>query len=185
MTSVFILSADMDRFEWFHPNDAESRDILVCRKGLLESIPDRPIPIQIGGNEGEVSDFPQLDFSTPCMSKYAWDRLRGLIETDVQLIPVSRADGAVYYAINVLRVVDCFMRDKSRFSIRPLFESTDYGYISAIYEYGLDMSKLGDAAIFKIPEMVGREVYVTDVFKNTVESNGLTGFCFRRIYRTT
>jgi hypothetical protein len=116
------------------------------------------------------------------MSKRAWDCLRPIIEADVQVIPVSRPDGVLFYALNVLRVIDCLNRDRSEFSVRPMFEPTDYGYICAIYKYNFDMSKVGDAAIFKIPEMVGREFYVTDVFKDAVESHKLTGFCFRRIY---
>jgi hypothetical protein len=179
MTNIYALSSDMNRFEWFQPIDADGRDILVCRNGKPESVPNGPIPVSIGGHEGEESDCPGLYHSAPCLSERAWCCLRPLIDADVQAIPVYRTDGVVFHAINVLKVIDCLNREKSRYSVLP-----DVGWISWIYEYDFDIIKINDSPIFKIPETVGLEVYVSDVFKNAVETHLLTGFRFRRIYRT-
>jgi hypothetical protein len=181
MNNVYIVSGFSEECATFRAANAAGGEMLTFSNGMPIAVPESPIPLVLS-SPGIGCDCPGLHAGGPCISQRAWDCLRALIEPDVQAIPVVTPDGVLFYALNVVNVIDCLNREKSELSIRPMFKPTDYLFISAIYKYHFDVSKIGASAIFKTPELVGREVYVTQLFKEAVEDYKLTGFLFRRIF---
>ena len=116
-------------------------------------------------------DFPSLLTHIPVFTSKAADVLSDLLEGSGELLPIM-VDGEEYFLYNVTRVIDALDESRSEIIRFDDFEIMDIDVHCFFPE------KIGDAAVFKIPQMVTSDVFVTDVFVDRVKSARLKGFKF-------
>lgn len=103
-------------------------------------------------------------------SERAAELLRPLLEPHGELLPMEWAEGRLV-AFNVLTVFDAI--DPERSTIRYL-KSDKWSWIDqAAWRYDV----IGNAAIFKIPQMLHR-TFVMPQFTSAVQQHGLVGMRF-------
>lgn len=114
--------------------------------------------------------IPFLVFSDQCVKK-----LYSLIQEDAELLPLE-FENSTYYGINVMSILDCVDLTNSSFK---RYKST--GRIMRFNNLSFRKNMLINHRLFRLTE--GPIIYyVSDEFKNTVVSNGLTGFAFKLIW---
>jgi hypothetical protein len=121
-----------------------------------------------------VPDMSCIVTSSPIVSRRALEILTPLIGDAVEFLPLP-APAAEFSLVHVMEIVDCLDHTRSKVS-----RFSD-GRVSGILHYAFDVGKLCGKHIFKIPEMADLEVFVSDTFRATVESHGLTGAIFRPV----
>ena len=120
-------------------------------------------------------DFPHLAVAVPLFSLRAVNVLRGMLEENGQILPLSCTEGE-YYAFNVTTFIDAL--DESGSEVKRFKD----GGVMRILKYAFFGDRLAGATIFKIPQFPRSEVYVTDEFRNLVIDNGLLGFKFINLW---
>jgi hypothetical protein len=118
-----------------------------------------------------AGDFPSLINHVPVLSSRAWQVLQSLIGGSVEALPLEHPTG-IFYAINVLDLVDCL--DYSRSQI----ERFPSGGIMYIERYAFKKGCVEGRHIFKIAEAPLKRVLVSDTFKQLVEKSQLEGLIF-------
>ncbi len=116
------------------------------------------------------SDFPRLVAAILVFSPRAVNILRGMLEENGEILPLSCNEGE-YYAFNVTTFVDAL--DESNSEVKRFKD----GGIMRVLRYVFFPDKLRGASIFKIPQFP-RQVFVTDKFRKVVIDNKLLGFEF-------
>ncbi|MGO4269247.1 DUF1629 domain-containing protein, partial [Paenibacillus sp. TAF58] len=106
----------------------------------------------------------------------ALNTLHELIEGNIEVLPYFHPKDT-YYAINVLNVVDCLDR-----SVAVLNIDEKYNKVRNINKYAFHKDRIEHEIMFKIPEKVYSEIFVTDIFVEKVKQAGLTGFRFAEIW---
>lgn len=117
-------------------------------------------------------DFPSLITNVPVFSGRTARVLADLLEDNGEMLPVI-ISGEEYFLFNVTRVIDAL--DESRSDI-VRFEGKSK--ILDIEGHWFIEERLGKAIIFKIPQMITSDVFVTEPFVQRVRSTGLKGFRF-------
>ncbi len=113
--------------------------------------------------------------NVPVITKSAATSLYELLLDNAESLPAS-IDGKEAIILNVTTLIGCLDHSKSEIRRFPS------GSIMNIEKFALRVGPLTNAVIFKIPEVSGKYVFVTDVFKEAVEANGLTGFDFHEVW---
>ena len=114
----------------------------------------------------------------PIFTRRAVEALGDLLEDNGEIIPAT-CEGDRIFFFNVTKVIDAL--DESSSEVIRFDDSSD---VMSIDRHAFFREKLVGAAIFKIPQWPTRRVYVTDRFVERVESTGLKGFWFRRVWST-
>ena len=122
-------------------------------------------------------DTPGLSTHIPIFSVRAVKVLADLLKGHGELLPIT-CDGEDYLVCNVTRVIDALDEKESELD---LFDS---GRIMNIVRYSFFQDNLARANIFKIPQYVLGRVFVTAPFVARVKEANLTGFKFRRVWRS-
>lgn len=122
----------------------------------------------------QLPDFALLGL-VPVFSEQAVNALRDILEANGELLPLQHARRK-YFAYNVTTVLDALDEERSRVS-----RFSDGGIMS-IEGYVFRPGALSEAVIFKIPQLPGAFVYVTEVFADRVRQAELLGFVFRQIW---
>jgi hypothetical protein len=133
----------------------------------------QPAPVETYA-VGRAGDFPSLRRDVPVFSERAWHTLKPLIGGEAEALPLS-GTREPYYAINVLDIADCL--DRARSKIKWL--ST--GNINSIEKHVFKEGCLEGKHIFKLPETARQEVFVSEEFKQLVESSSLEGLMLRKV----
>ncbi|WP_236838937.1 imm11 family protein, partial [Caldalkalibacillus salinus] len=125
--------------------------------------------------QGKSSDFP--GFPEPIFSEKAVNTLMDLLEHRAEILEVEHPSEK-YYAVNVIRLTECFNRDEAKLVIEDKYNIV---VVKEILEYSFHKECIEQETIFKLKEKLG-EIYVTDTFKNRVEEAGLVGFEFHEVW---
>ncbi len=122
-----------------------------------------------------ISDF--LGFTIPIFSEKAVEVLHPLLDGSAEILDVNLQNRR-FYAVNVIAVLDVLDRENSKYLTyrdgQRIMVIKDYAFIKNV--------ELMQHNIFKLAEEPVRRPFVSDVFKNTVEQNGLTGFDFKLVW---
>jgi len=120
-----------------------------------------------------LKDFISFELTAPPVSQRAKEALEPLIGLYCEFLPLIRLKNIDYYAINVLHVVDCIDREKSKI----LYSPVDPERILTVSEYRFIESKIPDVPIFKA--LASNEPFVRRDFVDCVIDNLLTNAVFR------
>ena len=158
-----VLAVGRDRREFYHLFDGSAMT-RPWGDVTIEWDPDmRRLP---------KGDFPSLFIHVPVFSRKAVMALADLLEGNGELFPVP-ISGEEYNVFNVTRLIDAL--DESR-SEMIWFEGTSR--VLDINVHCFFAEKLDKAAIFKIPQTLSMDIFVTEVFVERVQSAKLKGFKF-------
>lgn len=113
-----------------------------------------------------------LDFELDEFDKMALEAVNDLIKDSVEILPLLCADGE-FYAINVIKVLDCIDYDKAKFE-----RFSDGKRIMMFIKYAFIESKVRGKHIFKIIDETKRNPFVSDEFRQRVIDSNLKGFKF-------
>ena len=167
-------------FEWAQPIDEDDFRIFRHLGPGVDRSTWIPVPFWlVREDEGQTfaeSDFPWLGSDTLILRERAVDLLGDLIAPYGELLPLE-CDEAVLAAFNVHRIIDALDERRSTVVRYP-----SSGRVMAIERHAFAPEIVGEAVIFKIPE-VG-STYVTDEFVNRVETAGLRGLDFPMIWES-
>lgn len=122
-------------------------------------------------------DTPGFSTHIPVLSSRAVAALSDLLEENGELLPIA-CDKEDYYLFNVTRVVDALDESNCELDRFP------NGRIMDVVRYSFFPDKLEGVNVFKIPQAVLMDVFVTDLFVQRVKTAGLGGFKFREVWRS-
>ena len=122
----------------------------------------------------ELSDAP--GFILPVFSRHALSCLEPLIAPHIEALPLQFTERE-FMGINVTTVLDAIDYGKS---VYKTFR--DGKRIMAFKKYDFRSDVVRDVPIFKINDERSRYAFVSDEFKQTVESNNLSGFIFKLVW---
>jgi len=120
-------------------------------------------------------DTPGLSTHIPVFNSKAVKVLADLLQSNGEFLPIT-CDGKDFFVFNVTRVIDAL--DEANCELK-LFSD---GGIMDIVRYAFFYEKLAGVNIFKIPQAVLMDVFVTDPFVDRVKGAGLKGFEFRLVW---
>ena len=174
---VYRYVADSDKYECIAPMSATDRKIterfFECRP-LFETW--KSISVSCDATMGGAGDFPSLYGNIPVFSYRAWEALRPLIENFVEALPIKYPSGQLYYAINVLNIIDVLDRDRAELKLFP------NGKVMRVARYSFNDGALRGQHVFKIPDTSGIELFVSSEFKKCVELQKLKGLIFQQVW---
>jgi hypothetical protein len=121
--------------------------------------------------------FDSIDFGPGkfAFSKKAVEVLKPLINEHVQILPLKH-EKLDYYLINVTNLIEGIDFEKS------ILDTLDNGRILGVDEYVFKENAVKEVPIFKEPYFAGSHIYVSDLFRQTVIENKLTGFEFIELW---
>lgn len=177
--SIYEISFDPDTFQslrfltpdavLLHPNWTEwfiGDPMIAVWKPV--AVDFEPSPTKLSG------DFPSLGGIPPVFSERAKNILEPLISDSVEFLPLACKDVPLY-AVNVTRVLDCLDLSMSQ------FKRFSDGRIMRVERYVFKRECLEGEHMFKIPQQVRNRIYVSEIFKQTVENARLQGMFFYAI----
>lgn len=128
--------------------------------------------------EMKTGDLPCLSGSLPVFSKKAVKCLSDFFKDNGEILPILYDKGE-YYIINITNIKDCVDYNKSDVK---RFKSS--GKVMRFIKYTFIPERVMDEHIFKIDGYSHGCVFVSDKFKNAVESSGLQGFLFEEVWNS-
>ena len=169
----YLITPDSDTYDSLlpsNPKDWSAFDLLIGK-----SLAEQWLPVNVQRmKSGKSGDFPSLANHVPVFSIRALQVLGPLLEDSIEALPLA-CKGHSFYAINVLKVLDCLDKDKSEITWLPS------GGAMFIDRYVLKKDYIKGQHIFKMVEMVLRRPIVSEMFKKTVEQASLEGLIFEEI----
>jgi hypothetical protein len=129
--------------------------------------------------EGESSDCPKFwgHSAAPVFSERALDVTQDFLKDKVEVLPLAHPEKN-YFAIHVMNAIDAI--DYNRAVIRQLRSGLRVGF----EKYAFIKEKVKGEHIFRIflDDRIRSMVFVSNEFKEAVESNGLVGFQFNEVW---
>ena len=133
----------------------------------------QPPPVTIHGKSLRLCDFVVWMAKAPVCSEKAKLSLEPVIGSFVEFLLLTELRGKPYYAMNVLKIVDCL--DVARSEID--YFDHDPKRISAINTFAFLPDRVENVPIFRVPQPTSR-VFVTQKFADVVVANKLVGASF-------
>lgn len=133
----------------------------------------QPPPVTIHGKSLRLHDFIGWMSKAPVCSEKAKVNLEPVIGSFVEFLPLTELRGKPYYAMNVLKVVDCL--DAARSEID--YFDHDPKRIMVINTFAFVPDRVENVPIFRVPQPTSH-VFVTRKFIDVVIANKLSGASF-------
>lgn len=137
-------------------------------------------PIEVERLEPEkgldLADNMWLSTPVPAFSDKAKQLVEGLLGDTVEFLPTISKEGT-FWLVNVTTVLNCVDYEKSEIVRFPFSER-----IMDIPRFVFREEVVKGVDMFKIKDKPLRFPFVSDRFKELVESSGLTGFGFRLLW---
>lgn len=169
---VWILDCDVDSFENLIICDESCNNLLKTFNGEEKKDEWTPISVRKMYGDREFSNTPGLAPHIPVFDTKAVSELSCILKNEVEILPLHFENGT-FYAINVIDVLDCIDYKKSDYKTfrdgKRIMRFTKYSFIESIIK---------KHNIFKIKDEPLKRPFVSDEFKNIVQSSGLIGFKF-------
>jgi hypothetical protein len=120
-------------------------------------------------------DTPGYMTHIPVFSPEAVQALAHFLEPNGELLPII-CDEESYFVYNVTRVIDALDEAKSE------IERYDSGNIMDILRFSFFPEKIGRTTVFKVPQCILTDVFVTELFVKSAQEAKLKGFKFRLVW---
>jgi hypothetical protein len=177
---VYTLKANVNNYQILTPVDAGIYESYQHFNGEPHAIRLETLTVAIlpPDQVRRVGDFPGLASHIPVFSYRSMAVLGKMLGVAGELMTLNCGNcEAEYMAVNVTCLIDAL--DENRSKVKRYRSS---GRIMRILQYEFKKESLPEVAIFKIPETVLKEVYVTDGFVAQVVKACLEGFVFKLIW---
>ncbi|RCX13019.1 hypothetical protein DFR58_11976 [Anaerobacterium chartisolvens] len=172
---IWLLDCDVDNYDnltWKNDIDIDEVQTFDGRQKLMNWN-----PVQVKRMyDREFSNSPGLSSHIPIFDKKAVDTLKDLLIGNAEILQLD-CEGWEFYAINVIKVLDCIDYDKSEYKT-----FRDGKRIMRFIKYAFDISKVKNEHLFKIVDEPLRRPFVSDEFRNRILENNLTGFKFELVW---
>lgn len=143
-------------------------------KSMLEMW--KPLEIEDIKPNQLLLDCSQMTSSCPVFNEGAVSILGSLMDGKAEVLPLLHMSCELY-AINVINVSDYIDYSQAKVEINKEFNK-----VRKILEYAFIKEQVENETIFKIPVYKGTKIFVTDIFKETVEKNQITGLEFYEVW---
>jgi hypothetical protein len=171
---VYEYIADVNKYDSYIVSD--EKDYFVDDSFGKSRLADTWTPFRIECDRRlRRTDFPGLPGGAPVVNARALAVLKPVLGASVEPLPLLCDDGPMF-ALNVLDNVDCLDLDASDVLMSP----SDSSKILMVDEYVFKPGAIGTRYMFRIKGMTaGVSVFVTSLFRDVVEKNGLVGLLFK------
>lgn len=181
--NIYLLKADANKYQNLILADEDNWNYFNSFDGKPLNYIRTDITVKVFDEQGKSQNLPPSDFPTfashvPVFSYKARTELFDLLQNNGQYVPLT-CGHEVYYAYNVTDVADVLDKDNSEIK---RFKNSGGIMDVAKYEF-IPKLMSNNIVIFKIPETVLMDVFVTDTFVKRVKSSRLLGMDFRKIYK--
>ncbi|MEC0369515.1 imm11 family protein [Paenibacillus chibensis] len=120
-------------------------------------------------------DFPCYRFGKPVVSRRVKELIEPFTINEIEFLPLLHEELEIYM-INVVNVIDCVDYDRSEILL-------SVGVMAGFRNIVFDYSKIpAGTYFFKIREMADTRVFITESFKEILESFKLKGLDFTKKY---
>ena len=169
---VWILDCDADSFENLIISDESFNNLLKTFNGEEKNDGWTPIPVRKMYGDREFSNTPGFAPHIPVFDNKAVSELSCMLKNEAEILPLHSENGT-FYAINVTDVLDCIDYKESEYKTfrdgKRIMRFTKYSFIESIIK---------KHNIFKIKDEPLKRPFVSDEFKNIVQSSGLISLKF-------
>ncbi|WP_080835879.1 imm11 family protein [Cohnella massiliensis] len=126
--------------------------------------------------KNSYKDFPVFLTSKPVISARVKEAIEPFVKDEVEFLPLIHEELDLYM-VNVTKVLDCV--DWKRSDIQTFKDGSLAGFNKLVF----DFEKIPeDTYIFKFKERATTLVFVTEAFKDLIESHKLKGLDFSEVY---
>lgn len=134
-----------------------------------------PLEVVLHSKSKKYTDFPIFwDEQAPVFSDKAVKYSNEILRDKVEFLPLKH-EKYNFFICNIINVIDCLEEDSSKIK---RFSS---GRILEIKGYDFNVESVRDQIIFKIPQQI-HKCFVTELFKNHIESSKLKGYVFKEVW---
>ena len=146
-------------------------DLKGTRLSLNPDTPDGPLP--------DYSSLSGLGIGV--FSDRAVTVLRQILDSHGQLFAVEFPQSS-YFLYNITTMIDALDHQHCVLEYWPRIKRVFEFPVRRVLEYAFHEQLLQNVHLFKIPEFPTTQIYVTGNFVEEVQSRGLTGFRFTRLW---
>ena len=184
---IFRIRLDSNKFRSFLPADTNIWQTDALKMNCVSKLSTWRSPEIYVHNP----NFEKGNFSHFCSGGFVVDastanELRTIFEIAGELLPLTH-EGLSFYLVNILECVNCLDANKTEW-----VTGKTTGAKIRIKNYQFDKNKLSESTLFKIPETSAAEILciaglkdAEDEFKARVESAGLKGLIFEKLWSDT
>jgi len=172
MMKIYELKNDSDTYKWLETKEDKEA---VEFNGL--SLVDKWVPWEVttSKKKRELPDSPALCAGVKVVNDKTKRILENVLQNEVEFLPLNHPSES-FWIIHVINVVNAVDYDTAiPFRATPTI-------ITHFKKHGFYEGKLANQWIFKLPEMPLTRIYVTEIFKEVIEQNKLTGFKFEEVW---
>ena len=168
---VYVFTPDSDRYDSLSLAESVPYEALYWHGGEALGSSWKPLSVILhpGNKPGE---FPSLASHVPVFSERALTTLSPLIGEGIEALPLHCESRGPLFAIHVLDLLDCLDEANSKVDRDP------DGDVMFIEKYRFRKRVVRGKHIFRWHEAPLYEVFVSEQFRDTVESAGLRGLTF-------
>ncbi|MBN2980382.1 MULTISPECIES: imm11 family protein [Cohnella] len=127
-------------------------------------------------SEESYNDFPKYITGKPVVSSRVKEVIKLFVQEEVEFLPLMH-EKLDLYMINVTNVLNCVNWERS--DVKLTTKGKFAGFNKLVFDFGKIPAS---TYMFKIKETVRICVYVTEAFKNLIESQNLKGLDFSVVY---
>ena len=168
---IWILDCDVDNYENLTWEQNVNIEYIQSFDGSKKA--DGWVPIKVKRiYDRDFSNVPGFSPHIPVFDKETIDVLYDLLLENVEILPLECKYGN-FYAINVIKVIDCIDYKKSKYKTYR-----DGKRIMRFTKYAFYEEKVKEIDIFKISDEPLKRPLVSDEFRKRVIDNNLKGFKF-------
>ena len=178
MQNIYYFSTNSTKYGSFElpPQEFKTLDETKIKYGEKVSADWPKITLEFENNKKRIPDFPYFCPIFPIFSERAVDALHDLIAPYVEFLPVEVTNSEKkFVGVNVWTIYDMLDLPRCEYRDRSLI-----GIVNPI-NYAFKDDVLPDAPIFRVKETRNIKIFVSQEFRDIVESKRLTGLQFDRL----
>ena len=168
---IWILDSDVDNYENLTWKKELDIDFIQSFDGTEKMKDWNPMQVK-RMYDREFSNTPGLSPHIPVFDEKAIGVLNDLLVGNAEILKLDYKE-CNFYAINVIKVLDCIDHAKSKYKT-----FRDGKRIMRFTKYVFDEEKIKGVNLFKIKDEPLKRPFVSDEFRKRVFDNNLIGFKF-------
>lgn len=172
---IWILDCDVDVYENLTWKTEFDINFVQSFNGIEKLKDWKPVQVK-RMYDREFSNTPGLSPHIPVFDEKAISVLGDLLNGNAEILPLDCKEG-VFYAINVINVIDCIDYEKSEYKT-----FRDGQRIMRFITYVFNEEKTKGMNLFKLKDEPLKRPFVSDEFRKRVIDNNLTGFKFELVW---